>query len=218
MIVGIQIAWVIILTGCGWLYLEWEGANNKKEVIQESGYKKKLYAFFMCIGGMGLVWGLNSIFLENHYLMNLKLVTLVMFLFPIAWKDFTDMIIPNRIIGTGLIIRVLFYILELFIRPESFFTIIKQDLYACVIAILFLIVGTFVVKNGIGMGDIKLLLLMGVFQGIFGIFSALFISLLILFLAGIYFLITRKKGKRDFIPFAPSILIGTYISVLLTGM
>ncbi|ROR28679.1 leader peptidase (prepilin peptidase)/N-methyltransferase [Mobilisporobacter senegalensis] len=218
MLIGIEICLVIVLSIAGWLYLELEGADNKKEAIRNGDRKKKIFGGIMCVLGIVMVFGLNHIFPENHYLANIKLLTLVTLLFPIAWKDYTNMIIPNKIIGTGLIIRLVYYVLELILRSESFFTILKQDLFALVIVIVFLIVGTFIIKNGIGMGDIKLLILISLFQGIYGMFSSIFFSLFAAFITGIFLLVTKRKGKKDSIPFAPSILIGTYISVFLTGV
>lgn len=218
MLIGIEICLVIVLSIIGWLYLELEGVDNKKDAIRNGDIKKKIFGGIMCACGIIMIFGLNYIFPQNHFLSNIKLLILIMFLFPIAWKDYTNMIIPNKIIGAGLIIRLVYYVLELIFLPESFFTILKQDLFALLIVIVFLIVGILIIKNGIGMGDIKLLILMSAFQGIFGLFSSIFFSLFIAFATGIFLLITKRKGKKDSIPFAPSILIGTYISVFLTGM
>ena len=37
-------------------------------------------------------------------------------------------------------------------------------------------------------------------------------------IASIYLLVKKEKSKKDTIPFAPFILLGTYVSVILTGM
>ena len=73
-------------------------------------------------------------------------------------------------------------------------------------------------KNSIGYGDIKLFIVMGLLLGMNGIWSAVFVSLIVAFFAAIALLITKKKGRKDVVPFAPAIVIGTYVSVILTGM
>jgi len=59
---------------------------------------------------------------------------------------------------------------------------------------------------------------MGLFQGIVGVISSLFLSLLVSFFVAIALLITRKKTRKEAIAFAPSVLIGTAVSMFLTGM
>ena len=49
------------------------------------------------------------------------------------------------------------------------------------------------------------------------IFSV-FVSLIVSFVISAVLLVTKKKKRRDVIPFAPALMIGTYISVFLTGM
>ena len=67
------------------------------------------------------------------------------------------------------------------------------------------------------MGDVKLISIMALFLGASGIVCAVFASLLISFIYCLIALIARKKHKKDIIPFAPSLLLGTYISICLFG-
>ena len=103
-------------------------------------------------------------------------------------------------------------------RTEQFLVIIKSDFIALGIMLLFLLVAYFLVKNGVGMGDIKLILLMSLYLGIQGIFGVLFMSLIVIFFAGLYLMIIKKRSKRESIPFAPAILAGTVISILVNGI
>ena len=81
----------------------------------------------------------------------------------------------------------------------------------------FLLCGLLVI-GGVGMGDIKLILIMCLFQGFYGVISALFCSLFAACVLAIALLVLKKKTRRDSIPFAPAILLGTIVSVVLTGM
>jgi len=166
----------------------------------------------------GMAISLFMIYPSNTLVANLKLIVLCGLLFPIAAIDQVKKIIPNKIILVGLVLRVVFYFAELFTLGSGIFSIIKGDLIACIIPVVFLLLGVFMFKNGIGMGDIKLLIIMCLFQGITGAISSIFVSLLIAFIISIALLISKKKGRKDAVPFAPSILIGTYISIILTGM
>jgi leader peptidase (prepilin peptidase)/N-methyltransferase len=54
--------------------------------------------------------------------------------------------------------------------------------------------------------------------GLDGIIGAMLNSLLITFIVAVYLMISKKKTKKDVIPFAPFLAIGTCISIILTGM
>ena len=73
-------------------------------------------------------------------------------------------------------------------------------------------------KGSIGFGDIKLFIVMGLLLGLEGIWSAIFISLIVSFIISVYLLATKKKSRKDAIPFAPALMIGTYISIIITGI
>lgn len=147
-----------------------------------------------------------------------KLLTLILILFPTAAVDYKIKKIPNKFLIAGLILRMVFYIFEFIQSFENAFSVLKDNLLAVVIYGVFFLLLLLVFKNSIGMGDIKLFALMGLYQGIWGTFSAIFFSLVVSFFVSIYLLITRKKKKKDTIPFGPSILIGTFLSICLSGM
>lgn len=73
-------------------------------------------------------------------------------------------------------------------------------------------------QGSIGAGDIKLFVVMGLLLGLDGIWSAIFLSLVLSFITAIYFLITKRKGKKDAMAFGPALAIGTWLSIFLTGM
>ena len=83
---------------------------------------------------------------------------------------------------------------------------------------VFCLLGRLLVKNGIGMGDIKLLLVLAVLGGFDRMFSMLFCAMLVSFFWGLFELIVRKKGKNATIPFGPPIAIGTVLSVIMYAL
>ena len=166
----------------------------------------------------GMSVALVMIYVNNTILDNCKLLVLLAILFVVANVDYKKYIIPNQVILFGLIVRLGFYVAEFFEDTEYFWDILKTDLLALVVVIIFFIVGVLIVKNGLGMGDIKLMIVMCLYQGFNGVISSLFFSLCVAFVWSIGLLICKKKTKKDSIAFAPSILCGTIISVFMTGM
>ena len=126
--------------------------------------------------------------------------------------------IPNKILLAGLYLRAVCLIAEVILYKKAIIKMLFTEFLAVIVIFLICMLLNFIMKNAIGMGDIKLLILMALYIGDSGIIPAIVFSLFVSFFISIYFLITGKKGKKDVIPFAPSVLAGTYLSIFLLGI
>lgn len=228
-----------VATLISWLYLsnrkpcKQEADDRKNEEICEENapdapantafFKiptKKQWVFLalmlacLCI----IAFVLELVYTGNTLLDNLKRIALLSILMVAADVDAKEQIIPNKLVLTGLLLRVAFWVAELFVTPQDFLPIIKDNLVACLLVVAFFVIAVLVVKDGLGMGDIKLMLVMCLFQGFYGVVSALFCALCVAFVYAIVVLIMKKKSRKDSVAFAPAILLGTMLSVFLTGM
>ena len=231
----------LLATAAAWMYLNVQKpkAYEKEENIESNGETLDLISgsqeqnistnlfvkptlrrlVFLIVMLLSLcVISLELIFPSNSLIENAKLLVLLAILFVAANVDARYRIIPNALVLTGLVLRIVFWLIELFSSPTAFWGIMKNDLLACLLVVAFFIVGVLLVKGGIGMGDIKLMLVMCLFQGFYGVVSSLFCSLFVAFVYAIIVLLFKKKNKKDSVAFAPAILLGTIISVFLTGM
>lgn len=228
----------LVLTFLAWIYLNFQSSSQLtvfgeyNETLSEPDEleRKKAHAFskpcatrviflmIMLAVLCGISVSLTLIFPANSLVHNIKLICLLGILFVAANVDFRQQIIPNFLILFGLALRTVFWIVELINSYTNFIKIFKNNLVACLIVVLFFVVGVLLVKSGIGMGDIKLMLIMCLFQGFYGVVSSLFCSLFVAFIYAVVVLILKKKTKKDSVAFAPAILIGTVASVFLTGI
>lgn len=183
--------------------------------------KEKEISIYCCMAVVVLCAvgvSLELIYKYNSLITNVKLLTILALLFPAAYIDKQQHIIPNRIILAGLVIRMVIWLIEYFTRTDIFFVILKSDVIAGVVVTIFLLLCSFISKNGLGMGDVKIMGLLGIYHGLTGIFSQLFFSLLVAFIIAIYFLIRKEKKSKDSIAFAPAMLVGCVIATVLTGL
>ncbi|MCI6190901.1 MAG: prepilin peptidase [Clostridium sp.] len=82
-------------------------------------------------------------------------------------------------------------------------------------AIGFLIIWLIVkLTAGMGEGDIDIALVCGLFLGKKGIAITLFFGIILGGLAGVIFLIARKKGKKDEMAFGPYLAMGAFIALM----
>ncbi|MBR3063568.1 MAG: prepilin peptidase, partial [Exiguobacterium sp.] len=70
----------------------------------------------------------------------------------------------------------------------------------------------FVSKGGLGAGDVKLFTMIGLVLGPRDVLVALFLSSLIGAVVGIGLMATKKIGRKQPIPFVPSIALGTMLT------
>ncbi|MBR5233170.1 MAG: prepilin peptidase [Clostridia bacterium] len=191
--------------------------SNEPETKEVNKTKTIIYSIisFISILTVGLVFVFAFGFDDVVY--TLKRVLLVAILFVAAYYDNLEYRIPNKLILCGLGCRAVLLIFEfIFYRDAVIGNLISEGIAVAALVILS-VVGLLIIRNGIGMGDIKLFILMALCQGISGVMSSIFTTLICAFFYSVFLILTKKKSRKDFIAFAPCILIGTFISVIIFG-
>jgi prepilin signal peptidase PulO-like enzyme (type II secretory pathway) len=81
------------------------------------------------------------------------------------------------------------------------------------------IMGTleFLGRGALGTGDTKLAVLIGAMRGLPGVLSALFIGVLLGGLGAAFFLFVLRRGRKDYIAYAPYLSAGAVLSFFLAG-
>ena len=69
-------------------------------------------------------------------------------------------------------------------------------------------------RGGMGGGDVKFGAVIGVFAGPWLGLLALFFGFILAALAGVGLLLSRRKGRKDAIPFGPFLAAGTFLAVV----
>jgi leader peptidase (prepilin peptidase)/N-methyltransferase len=203
----------LALNGVGWSLLAVDSA--RRELKQ--GPKPYVFGVIMAALCMGIAASLPLLYADNSFLFNIKRICLLSILCPVAYADYTTLRIPNLLILAGVLFRVIIFAFELFFESAGIWTRVGSELIASAALTAAALLCGLLVKNSIGFGDIKLFIVMGIMLGLDGIWSAVFVSLIISFAVSVVLMISKKKKRGDTIPFAPAIMIGTYISVFLTG-
>ena len=137
-------------------------------------------------------------------------------LLVIAIIDYRKRIIPNALILLGSVLQlVLFFPIEFIYFKTNMREMFLNSLLGCIMGGGILLFVYFFSKQAIGMGDIKLVSLIGFLFGSDFAFSVLFFGIIAASIAGIYLLLIKRKKKNDTIPFAPFILMGYIASIAL---
>ncbi|MGE5700883.1 MAG: prepilin peptidase [Arthrospira platensis] len=134
-------------------------------------------------------------------------VTFILLLVPISLIDLEHRIIPNRLTALGALLAVGIGIaLDPSVEPER--------LIAGAAAGGALLLAALAYPGGMGMGDVKLAAMMGLFLG-----SAVAPAMLIALLAGVAFgafVMARKgarEGRKTAVPFGPFLAFGSLVAI-----
>lgn len=148
---------------------------------------------------------------DNAIIFTLKRIALVAILFPIALSDYKDHLIPNTALILALIYWIILTGLEFVFNNDVALKYLIQEVVFMIIFFGILLLFSVILKGGIGMGDIKLLMVMALLEGSGGIMSSVTTSLFFLLLTSVVMLLTRKKKAKDFIPLA-------FVALMATGV
>jgi leader peptidase (prepilin peptidase)/N-methyltransferase len=150
-----------------------------------------------------------------HFGVNYELIPALVFssiLVMIIVTDIREMIIPNRIVYSGMIILT---VIRLFIHPLPLLNYGLAFILGGGILLAISMIGTFILrKEGMGGGDLKLFALVGLVLGIKLTLLSIFVSSLLGTLYGVGLMIMRRYERGKHIPFGPFIAAGSLISYL----
>ncbi|MBQ3196173.1 MAG: prepilin peptidase [Clostridia bacterium] len=221
MMLALEIFVCAVLLACGYVGVCCYFNNTKLTEINFGLLKlNKKRVAYLTVGAVSvaiLLWCLHQLY-SIDTLGILNLASLVLVILPAAAVDYKQQKIPNIFLLAGLIIRCVFFVISYVKDFDGAWTITKDSLIGAAVIGLFFLLLLVIFKDSIGMGDVKLFALMGLYQGLWGVINSVFFSLLVSFFLSIGLLITKKKGRKDTISFGPSIYLGTIIAICMAGM
>ena len=171
-----------------------------------------------------LTIGTIIVFLAGGYLMKLygyhilKIIRywgLMYALLLLALLDSEKKVIPNRALLVLLGIRTVLMVGECICFPQLCMEIVMSAALGMAGGGLLFLLAGLLAGRGIGMGDVKLIGIMGYFAGFQVLMSDLIITLTLTVLAGLTALVLKKASLRSELPFAPLAAVGTMITILM---
>lgn len=124
----------------------------------------------------------------------------------IAFIDLDHLIIPNRIVLPSALVGLAAAIA---LDPKRWWV----HVVAAIGAALFLFVLALIWRGGMGAGDVKMALFMGAVLGSL-VVVALFLAFIMGAIVGIVLIATKRKTRRDVIPFGPYLALGSVLALL----
>ena len=133
----------------------------------------------------------------------------------VAVIDLEHLIVPNRIVGATLAVSV--PLLALAALAEGEWSSLGTALVGALAAGGGLLVVNLISPQGLGMGDVKLALVLGLFLGwidLGHVLLGLFLGFLLGAVGGVVLILVKQRTRRDHVPFAPYLAGGAVVAVL----
>lgn len=173
---------------------------------------------WLFIGLCAVLNGLATVRLvtvETDKLACARIIVALVFLFGALLVDWNTKTIPNVFVIAMLIIGAVIYGIHFFADIESFKIVILSALIGSMGNLLLFYVMSRLTKDGIGMGDVKLISALGWLTGFKLTFLTVLFGLIICSVFAVFLLFSKKKNAKDSVPFGPFIYFGSLISLLL---
>ncbi len=154
----------------------------------------------------GFLYFLSYMYFGKNLWIFISSTVFISFLIIITFIDLRHMIIPDIVVYPAITIGLL---ISLFKGYEFLFDSVLGGIIGGFT--IFLII--FLSRGGMGIGDIKLATMIGIFLGVNYIIMALILSFIIGGFIGIFLLLLKIKKRKDPIPFGPFLSIGAILSL-----
>lgn len=143
----------------------------------------------------------------------IKYSILTLILVPVTFIDIDEKIIPNRLTFTGLIAGVS---ITLIFQIELWRFMLQGMVAGGLFMALLMVLGKWLFKKeAMGMGDLKLLIMIGAYIGISGALLSVYIGAMIAFVLILIQWLAKRINLKETIPFGPFIAVGTLVYVVL---
>jgi leader peptidase (prepilin peptidase)/N-methyltransferase len=163
-----------------------------------------------------LLTGLLMIFMLLRFGLNINFVKyslLTLILIPVTFIDIDEKIIPNWLTFSGLIGGVT---ITLIFQIELWRFMLQGMVAGGLFMALLMVLGKWLLKKeAMGMGDLKLLAMIGIYVGITGALLSVYIGAMIAFILIVIQLLSRRINLKETIPFGPFIAVGALVYIMI---
>ncbi len=147
-----------------------------------------------------------------------KLAVVLLMLLSAMFIDYDTHRIPNLLVLIALGCGTVFLILEFFMEPETFTSILISRIVGLLCCLVIFYLSSRLTKDGLGMGDVKLIAAIGWILGLTIALKTVLLSLFLCTAAALYLLLGKKKNKKDSIAFGPFLFFGYILMLILSGI
>lgn len=205
---GKQLDWYENIPVISWLILKGKTKCCQKKLQLSYPVVELIIAILLTLNFQFLIFNFQSIYEIYNFQFLIKFILtllIIVFLVFSTVFDLKYMILPD--FSTIILVSI-----SLVLWFSGYFGEWNYFLTA-LIAVGFLLILNLITKGkGMGIGDVKLAIFMGLFLGFPKIIVAFYVAFIVGAVMGIFLMIFKKAKKKTQIPFGPFLILGTFVS------
>lgn len=189
---------------------------GKTQLIQWKMWSRRMA--WILAGGSAVVFlsgGFLMIRYEYHFLKMVRYWILMYGLLLLALVDSKEKRIPNRALAGMCGIRTILLAGECICFPELWAEIVLSSMAGILGGSFLFGAAGMAARKGIGMGDVKMIGMMGFYLGFSVLMSSLIVTMTLTLVGGIAVLLIQKASLRSELAFAPFAAAGTILTILM---
>lgn len=200
------------------LYKEKHSYKNEKISVSKTIKDNRLFMPITLITFVFITIGAVIMFRNTDYGMEAmyRWLLLIYASCLVSYIDIKERIIPNMIIIVLFAIRIGFLIYEIIIAPDSLKLVLMAPSLGMLIGGGLILLAMLISRKSIGMGDVKLFAIIGLYVGSKAIIPTLFCTFFFSAIFGLMLLIIKKAKIKDTMPMAPFAAAGILVNFVLS--
>ena len=216
----ISLCGAVLFTALGVVLLRVaEKAAAQSEEAELTHFHMPIQGAVAAMAAVNLILALLlPLFYRQSLLVVFRTLLMCSVLWPCAWADARGFLIPNKVLLVGAVSGALLLAADILLEMDQASYLLISTVIAVGALTLVSLLCKLISPKTVGMGDVKLLAIMGLCLGTEFVWTALFFSFFFLFLVCLVLLIARRVKRSDSVPLAPFLLVGTIAAAILCGI
>ena len=145
----------------------------------------------------------------------IRYVSIAVFGYIAAVGDIKTKHIPNTLILVMLAVWVCITSAHLLVDIQSAIPVMVNSLLGFAISFVMFLTVYLISRKGLGGGDVKFMAAAGLYLGLGGAISAIFVGTTLAAIVGAALVIMKKIGRKDAFPLAPFLFMGILVTTLV---
>lgn len=176
---------------------------------------KKFRVLIAVMAVITFILGMEFYLFQYGFLKIIRYYVLIWALAVIAWIDQGSKRIPNRVLLFLLVMRTIILVLECLLYHGYWMSILMSAGTGLLFGGGMFLLCFLISRGGMGAGDVKLSAVLGYYMGGGAIFTAVFLTVLSAAIYSVIALLLKKATLKQEIPFAPFVLAGALMTIML---
>ena len=191
-----------------------DGKCNAKEFLQIKYDFTPLLVMLIAFFASAFVFVFCYLFNDDSFMRALMNAEVMLWLSILGYIDAREKIIPNSLIGVGLLLWLVLILLDIIVGGTPWLQLLVFSGIGGIACGGLLFIIALIVKSALGMGDVKMFFILGLLYGLTDAYGILLFSIIAMGVVSIALLIAKKVTTKSTIPMAPFVILGFFLSII----